>query len=235
MTNYKLLPVRVGYSNSVLIANGANSILVDTGVKAPLQTFKILFRQANINPNDIKLIVLTHTHYDHTGNLQALADFTGAKVIVHKNEYDNLKLGFTPIPKGQSPTTRFISKLGRLVYPKYASPKAFQADLVNVDEFDLNEFGVNGKIISTPGHTLGSQSILLDKTLISGDTFLNIRDGIIFPIFADHPRLLLETWQQLFDLGIDVIYPGHGPKFGVEEAKRELEIWKKRLEKHSLI
>ena len=230
MTNYKIFPGRVGHSNSVLVANGTNSILVDTGVKRSLQTFKILFRQSNINPEDIKLIVLTHTHYDHTGNLKALAKFTGAKVIVHKNEYENLKNGFTPIPKGQSSTTRFISKLGNLVYPKYASPKAFQADLVNDGEFDLNEFGLNGKIISTPGHTMGSQSVLLDNTLISGDTFINIRNGIIFPHFADHPRLLLETWQQLFDLGIEVIYPGHGPKFGVERAKQELEIWKRRLE-----
>lgn len=229
MKNYKIFPVRVGYSNSVLIANGKNSILVDTGAKASLQTFKILFRQFNINPEDVKLIVLTHTHYDHSGNLKALVELTGAKVIVHKNEYENLKNGFTPIPKGQSPTTRFISKLGKLVYPKYASPKAFQADLVNDYEFDLNEFGVNGKIISTPGHTMGSQSIVLDKTLISGDTFINIRNGIIFPHFADYPKLLLETWQQLFDLGIEVIYPGHGPKLGVERAKLELEIWKKRL------
>ncbi len=235
MTNYKLFPVRVGYSNSILIPNGANSILADTGVKAPLQTFKTLFRQFNLNPEDVKLIVLTHTHYDHTGNLKALAEFTGAKVIVHKNEYVNLKNGFTPIPDGNSPTTRFISKLGKLFYPKYASPKAFQADLVNEDEFNLNEFGVNGKIISTPGHTMGSQSILLDKTLISGDTFINIRNGIIFPHFADHPLLLLETWQQLFDLGVEVIYPGHGPKFGVEKAKQELEIWKRRLEKQRII
>lgn len=230
MKDYKLFSVRVGYSNSILVANGSNSILVDTGVKGPLQPFKILFRQFNVHPTDIKLIVLTHTHYDHTGNLKALAEFTGAKVIVHKNEYNNLKNGFIPIPDGNSPTTRFISKLGKLFYPKYASPKAFQADLVNEDEFDLNEFGVNGKIISTPGHTMGSQSVLLANTLISGDTFINIRNGIIFPHFADHPRLLLETWQQLFDLGIEVIYPGHGPKFGVEKARQELEIWKRRLE-----
>ncbi|MBK6284699.1 MAG: hypothetical protein IPF54_20535 [Draconibacterium sp.] len=63
-------------------------------------------------------------------------------------------------------------------------------------------------MISTPGHTNGSQSVLLNKTLISGDTFVNMRNGDIFPPFANEPKILLETWQNIFELGIENIYPG---------------------------
>jgi len=225
----KIVPIKIGFSNSILIANGSKSILIDTGVKGHLQQFKILFRKYNLSPTDIKLIVLTHTHYDHTGNLMGLVKLTGAKVLVHKNEFENLKNGFTPIPKGISLRTRIISNLGKFIYPKYASSKPFVADLVNEGMFDLKDFGVDGKIISTPGHTLGSQAVLLGKKLISGDTFINLKNGTIFPHFADNPKMLLETWQHLFDLGIKEIYPGHGRKMKVEKVFPEFEKWKMKI------
>ncbi len=186
-------------------------------------------KQFYLKPSDIKLIILTHTHYDHTGNLKVLAELTGAKVLVHKNEFDNLKNGFIKIPTGQGKFLRLITEVGKAVYPRFASPKQFTADIINDDEFDLMKFGIDGKIISTPGHSAGSQSVLLGKTLISGDTFINIRNGKIFPPFANDPKTLLETWQMLFDLGVEEIYPGHGKPFEVEKAVEEFERWKKRI------
>ena len=225
----KIILSRVGFSNSVLLVNGSNSIIIDTGVRGNLHHFKTQFKQFRLNPTDIKLIILTHTHYDHTGNLKHLAELTGAKVLVHKNEFENLLNGFIPIPKGQGKYTRFISNAGRIVYPKYASPKPFVADLINDDEFDLDDFGIDGKIISTPGHTAGSLSVIIGKKLISGDTFIHMPNGIIFPHFCDDPKTLLETWQKLFNLGIEEIYPGHGKQFKVEKAVEEFERWKRKI------
>jgi glyoxylase-like metal-dependent hydrolase (beta-lactamase superfamily II) len=225
----KIISTRVGYSNSILIVNGSNSIIIDTGVRGYFHHFKTQLKQFNLKPTDIKLIILTHTHYDHTGNLRPLAELTGAKVLVHKNEFENLKNGFIKIPTGQGKYSRLISAVGKVVYPSFASSKPFTADIVNEDEFDLNEFGFDAKIISTPGHSAGSQSVLLGKTLISGDTFVNIRNRIIFPPFTNEPKILLETWQNLFDLGIEEIYPGHGKPFKVEKAVEEFERWRKRI------
>ncbi|MCY1720588.1 MBL fold metallo-hydrolase [Prolixibacteraceae bacterium Z1-6] len=229
MPGLKIIQKRIGFSNSTLIANGNNSILVDTGVKGNMKKFGVLIREAGLQPENIKLIVLTHTHYDHTGNLLKLVKYTKAKVLVHKNEFENLKNGFTPIPVGNGKYSHFISELGRKVHPKYASPKPFTADLINEYEFDLNTFGLDGKIISTPGHTNGSQSVLIDKYLISGDTFLNMKNGRIFPPFADEPRVLLETWEKLFSQNIKTIYPGHGKRFKIEKAMPDFERWQQKL------
>lgn len=225
----KIIPLRVGYSNAVLVVNGANSILVDTGVRGFSMKIKMLFRQYQLKPADIKLIVLTHTHYDHTGNLRELKKYTGAPVLVHQNEFENLKNGFTPVPKGHGKYSRLISEFGRAVFPKYASPRPFVADLVNTGEFDLNEFGLDAKIISTPGHTNGSQSIVIGKSLIAGDAFINLKNGKIFPPFVNEPGILLQTWQRIFELGIEEIYPGHGPAFHPGKAFPDFEKWKKRL------
>ena len=124
-----IIPAHIGYSNSILLVNGSESVLIDTGIKGHLQHFKTLFKQHNLEPEDIKLIVLTHTHHDHTGNLKELAKITGAKILVHKNEFNNLKNGFTPIPKGISFRTRIISQFGKMIYSKYASPEPFVADI----------------------------------------------------------------------------------------------------------
>ena len=225
----KIISTRIGYSNSILHVNGANSVLIDTGIKGHLQQFKTLFKQNNLKPKDIKLIILTHTHYDHTGNLNELAELTGAKVLVHKNEFENLKNGFTPIPSGTRFYTKAIVFLGRILKPRHASPEPFIADLINVNEFDLNEFGIAGKVVSTPGHTSGSQSVLIGKTLIAGDTFFNVREKIIFPPFANNAKQVLKTWKDLFEMGIEEIIPAHGLKFKVEKAISEYEKWKKKL------
>ena len=121
----KIIPKRIGYSNSSLILNGTNSILVDTGVSGHIHQFERLFRRYNLKPDDIKLIILTHIHYDHAGNLHDLVKLTGAKVLVHKNEYEKLKNGFIHIPTGQRTYTRFITTLGKKLLPEICFTKTF--------------------------------------------------------------------------------------------------------------
>lgn len=226
----KIYSFRIGYSNSVLIENGKNSVLIDTGVHRFGYLFHKYLKSAGIQFIDIKAIILTHTHFDHTGNLVELHKLSGAKVIVHKNEYLNLKDGFIRIPAGVTPMTRIISGFGRLIIPRFTSPPPFTADRVTAEEFDLSvEFGIDAKIIPTPGHTKGSQSVLLGNSLISGDTFINIEKNIVFPHFAEDPVQLLKTWKMLFNLNIKEIYPGHGVKFSIDKAHDDFEKWRNRL------
>src|SRR5690554_1861960 len=165
---------RIGYSNVSLIVNGSDSILVDTGVKGNLKSILRMMKFHKLEPKDISLIILTHTHYDHTGNLKQLKQLTGAPVLVHENEYDNLKKGYMPIPDGQRLLIRLISELGKLIVPRFASPEPFIADLVNNGEYDLRPYKLNGRLIHTPGHSGGSQSLIIGKKIIAGDLFMNM-------------------------------------------------------------
>ncbi|HZH73990.1 MAG TPA: MBL fold metallo-hydrolase [Mariniphaga sp.] len=220
---------RIGYSNVSLIVNGKRSILVDTGVKGNLKKILRMFENYKLDPQDICLIILTHTHYDHTGNLKELKRLTGAPVLVHEMEYEYLKKGFMPIPNGQRIFMKLISMLGKLFVPWFASPEPFNADLVNKGEYDLTPYGFSGKVIHTPGHSIGSQSVLLGNKVIAGDCFMNMAYGVVFPHFAEKPTILLESWRKLFDLGIEEIIPGHGKLLKVDKAKRVFEKWKNKL------
>jgi hydroxyacylglutathione hydrolase len=230
MNHLKLVMKRIGYSNVTLIVNGSSSILIDTGVKGFLSKIMMMFKQNNLKPEDIRLIILTHTHYDHTGNLHKLKKLTGAKVAVNKNEFENLRDGYMPIPGGQRFLMQIISRMGRLLVPGFASPKPFTADVVIDSEFDLAPYGIEGKIIHTPGHSGGSQSVVMGKLVIAGDCFMNMNYGVIFPHFAENPQLLLMTWQKLFNMGIEEIYPGHGRKLDSVKAYSVFLKWRKKLD-----
>ena len=70
---------------------------------------------------------------------------------------------------------------------------------------------------------------MIDNTLIAGDTFLNMKNGKIFPPFANDPETLLKTWQKLFNMDIEFVYPGHGPKFKIEKAYTDFKKWSGKL------
>jgi hydroxyacylglutathione hydrolase len=215
--------LHIGFTSPVVVTSGDVSILVDTGVKGKMPEFMRQFKLYGIDPLTIRLIVLTHVHYDHTGNLSELKALTGAGVVVNRREYDWLRTGLMPIPRGSHFLSRMIVAAGDLLMPGYASPQPFDAD-IQVDEFmDLTPYGIRGEILFTPGHTEGSQSVLIGSNLIAGDCFFNVRNSMVFPPFANDVSRLLETWKMIFDRGVDTIYPGHGPRFGVEKAKAVYE------------
>ncbi len=71
-----------GVSNCYLVLD-KEIFLVDTGM--PGKSNEIMYLEKNLNrsPKDIKTIVITHHHFDHTGSLDKLKKITGAKVAIH--------------------------------------------------------------------------------------------------------------------------------------------------------
>src|SRR5882724_6762150 len=102
--------------------------------------------QLGVKPSDIKYLAVSHTHPDHTGNVEM---FPQAMLFVQKSEYDWPGANNTPRFKPEHPVTKL--------------------------EGDRDVFGDGSvTIISTPGHTPGHQSLMvrLPKTgvvLLSGD------------------------------------------------------------------
>lgn len=218
MEKLRIIQLHVGFTSPVVIASGDQYILVDAGVQGKMNEFMQQFKLHGIDPTKIILIILTHTHYDHTGNLEELKALSGAQVIVNQREAEWLRTGLMPIPRGTHFFSKIIVALGDFFMPGYASPRPFDADIFIDERLDLAPWGFDAEIIHTPGHTEGSQSVIVGTKAITGDCFFNVK-GIIFPPFADDPKLLLSTWQRFFEMGIETIYPGHGPSFNVEKAK----------------
>jgi len=208
--------IRLGICNTYLIRGKKGAILVDAGQAGWEGSFFRRLKPLGMRPEDVQLILVTHVHFDHVGNLKAMAQRCRCPVAIHTNEAPLLMGGAVVFPPGINLFGNVAASVGRGLAPllKFS---AVTPDILVEEELSLEPFGVPGKIIATPGHTIGSLSVLLaDGTACVGDLAANHypgRIGPILPPFATNRDMLLESWQHLLDVGAKTICPGHGPPF----------------------
>lgn len=94
-----------------------------------------------------------------------------------------------------------------------------EPDLTFDSEFDLSPYGVSGKVIHTPGHSVCSSSVVLD----SGEAFVG--DMLIDSPFTGEMRLpflafdestLFASYRKLLDMA-EVFYGGHGTPYSKKD------------------
>jgi len=206
--------IKVGFTNCFLVPSGRGYLLLDTGVPGKSDVLWEFLRERSIDPREIRLIVLTHAHFDHAGNAFEVKARTGAELLVHKCEIEALMKGKTEIPPGLGTwggfLFRFLSHLDTSFSP-------VEPDIYIEGDFDLSELDFPGRIIHTPGHTAGSITLLLDKgeafvgdLLMSGPP-LRLSPGL--PVFAESREEVINSLKKLRDLGAKTLYPAHGKPF----------------------
>jgi glyoxylase-like metal-dependent hydrolase (beta-lactamase superfamily II) len=173
--------------------------------------------------------VLTHSHFDHCGSAREIRDLTGAKVAIHESERTYLENGGTLILKGVNIYGKITLPLLFTLFKKISYPKFIPDILITDKPYPLSLYGIDGNIIHTPGHTIGSISVILD----SGEAFVGcmahngfpfrIRPGL--PILAQDIDSVKKYWKLLIDKGVKMIYPGHGKPFSAEVMKKSLEYY----------
>ena len=100
------------------------------------------------------------------------------------------------------------------------------AYLIN-DDFDLKPFGVEGRIIITPGHTKCSVSVLLSSEIaIVGDMVVPsfFTGEAVLSYFAEDAYAVMKSVEQLMEQG-RVFYGGHGGPFSREIMKKALKAY----------
>lgn len=83
-------------ASSHLIDTGSGLILIDTGYADTLFMVVDSIHRLGFDPMDIKYIINTHWHGDHTAGTAALAGFTGAKTLIGWQDAEKAKSYFTP-------------------------------------------------------------------------------------------------------------------------------------------
>ena len=208
-----------GMINCFLIKGEKKHILVDTGIP---NSEKKIIKQLNkhsIKLEDIGLIILTHGHIDHFGSAKELKDILKVPILMHDLDKIALQTG-----KSMFETLKPNHKLWDIVLkPKLANDKASPClpdILLNEnEEYDLSIYGINGKIIHTPGHTPGSLSVILeDRNAIIMDLASSgiLLGGIAFnsrmkhPPFHDNLDQVKNSINHILSLNTETFYLGHG-------------------------
>jgi N-acyl homoserine lactone hydrolase len=192
-----------------LVTNDERKILVDTGIFGPSDTsdkigvfsripahrLETQLNRFNTSVSEIGLVINTHLHSDHCGGN---GYFSGARFIAQKREMAYAK---RPLPATK---------------PDYG---------IEIGESDFElldgdaEIAPGIRVILTPGHTPGSQAVLVNTAsglyIIAGDTVPHYENMDVpasepfWPtgLFIDL-RELYESLNRLKNLG-GVILPGH--------------------------
>lgn len=131
------------FVSSHVIDTGEGLILLDSNF--PQCTYLVTegMRKLGLSPMDIKYILHSHGHYDHIGGTKALAELTGAKTVIGKEdaEYVNGKLDLT-----------WARELG------FTYTEKFEPDIC-IEDGDVLRLGKTEiRVVSTPGHTPGTKS-----------------------------------------------------------------------------
>jgi glyoxylase-like metal-dependent hydrolase (beta-lactamase superfamily II) len=77
--------------------------------------------------------------------------------------------------------------------------------------FDLIGFGFNAYLIHTPGHTIGSMSLIIDNEIaIVGDTMFGVFKLSVFPPYAEDTEKMIKSWGKLLETNCSIFIPSHG-------------------------
>ena len=125
--------------------------------------------------------------------------------------------------------SKMISDIGNSLMVSKSKYQPVNPDVVVGNEYDLGKYIPGAKIISTPGHTAGSISLVIgNDAAFVGDTLFNVIPGGVFPPFADDIRKLLESWQTLIAASCSTYFPGHGRPIPLQKLKISYEKKTKR-------
>lgn len=153
----RVVPIPLKLSNAYLVL-GEQPILVDSG--SPGEEGRLLagLAREGVRPEELRLILHTHIHSDHAGTTASLQEMSGAPAWMHSAETEALNRAHSGKLPGLGLRGRTMARiLSNRPFPPF-QPQGFLWDGMRLDEF-----GVGGQVLHTPGHTAGSVSLLLDS------------------------------------------------------------------------
>lgn len=214
-------PIRLSLSNAYLIEGEEGAILVDSGSPGETKAILRAMQKANVDVSSLRLILHTHAHSDYAGSTDELRQLTGASAAIHAADAHLLRSG----RNGPLPPTRLEA---RLIKPFVDRPfPALEPDLCFDGALDLAAYGVDGRVMPTPGHTAGSISVLLGNgDAIVGDVMMGgvmgghfLSNRPAFHYFAQDLDTVRRSISSLLRAAPARFFVGHGGPLALADVR----------------
>ncbi len=205
-------------ANVYLIVEDALT-LVDTGLPGNGLAIANYVVRLGRRPDELRRVVLTHNHLDHSGSAAQVRTLTGARVLAHAAEADGGML--VPGVSGAGGSVlRNVCMLLHVVQP------------VPVD--DLLQDGsvipaLGGlRVLHMPGHTPGSICLYSERrgVLFTGDVMINNGNRLsqAFPLSQHDRKLAQQALTRLLPLSIQLCCFAHGRPLGDGVGARVIQF-----------
>ncbi len=204
--------IPLGIVNAFLLESDNGLVLIDTGT--PGSAHKILGAVSALGkqPSDIRQILITHLHADHTGSLAVLKRATGAPIYMHPVDAALVRIGIAGRP--MKPAPGLLPRLMVTMIRRRGAPvvEAVETDHP-VNDGDLLPIAGGIQVIHTPGHSAGQVAFLWPKNggvLFAGDVAGNIRSNLSVSIVYEDMPLGIKSLERLAGMSFDTALFGHG-------------------------
>ncbi|MDB5118190.1 MAG: Glyoxylase, beta-lactamase superfamily [Mucilaginibacter sp.] len=202
--------ISLGWVN-VFVIEDDGLTLIDTGTKGSLEKIFSAIKKGGKNPYDIKRIILTHAHPDHSGSAEEIKRMLRIPVMAHREDAKIMSYGIacrkeiclTPGLKNWLIYELAIKRSGINIVP------------VSIDE-QLNDHDLlpllgGIRVIHTPGHSKGHICLLAEneEVLIAGDLLSN-STGLGLSVIYENMAEGISSILKVTNLDFDKMVFGHG-------------------------
>ncbi len=211
--------IGLDFVNAYLLKAGDGYVLIDTGMPYQWGALEKELVSAGCLPGKLKLVILTHGDWDHTGNITKLCEKYNVKSAMNAGDVPQVERGVLLKRKVRGLIYKlfFTFRMLKRKFQKSPAIPKFKPDILLSDGQSLEEYGLAAKVIHIPGHTPGSIGIFTaEGDLIVGDTFVNRKKAEDAQI-VENLTQLKESLDKIMKLNIKTVYPGHGKPFLMED------------------
>ena len=170
-------------------------------------------RKVGTDVSEVKAILITHWHNDHSTGAAALVEDSGAKVMCHADSADRLArrkmaTGLRRLIGGSLPMRGLLSPVRGLL--ELAPPRAVEAtDFLAEGDRVHKDF----RVLETPGHIADHLSFFYEPegVLFTGDAIAVAHDRVSFMsrFLTEDQKSARESMLRCIDLAPEAFCPGH--------------------------
>jgi metallo-beta-lactamase class B len=205
--------------NSYILATPEGLIMFDCGCGETLGQIFDNMQYWELDPQDIRYCLITHSHFDHAAGAHLLKE-RGIPLLAHEIAADAIEAG--------------DERCCGYLYHKTFVPCTIDRRLHDGEVLEL--CGVRFEVVHLPGRSMGCTAFLFEhegkRILISGDVIgtLNVGDfGWNGSIDFDK-KIYLESLKRLARMDTDLMLPGHGPIYFHKPRRRAEQALNRALE-----
>jgi glyoxylase-like metal-dependent hydrolase (beta-lactamase superfamily II) len=169
--------VKISFVNAYLLDTDDGLALVDTGIPGSAPKIEAAIHSIGRKPTEVRNILVTHCHYDHSGSLAAMKRLTGAAATMHPVDAAMVREGKARRPLRPSPGLFgfLISRLALL-----GGSRQIDAAPIEHEANDGDTLAGGLQAIHVPGHCAGQLAFLWPKhggVLIAADAAAHVLDS----------------------------------------------------------